>query len=609
MLIVLLLFIVCLLIGSKLTGQLFLGGILEKQSLSVQLLSGLIVIVSVVAVWYTAGKTILLPVVVLFLFQVLRNVKNIRTLFSGKWFFDLRWILLVSGILVFLVGFLVLLPMENHLILSGDYLFYGKLSAFMLDSGMETKNLNYFLAGSTYTEIYHYWDLWCFGLIRKVCGLNTNQSVYAGIFLVFLPLVFQALLDLFNQLRPSRFVVLYAMLATGVLLTLSGSTFLFNAIFGANEYGDFSGLFYPKLILLYAFFLVFISQVLASETKVVLILAAVFSLCFTTGLPVYTGLAGLVFLWDLRKNGLKPEKIKWLIVPLLLLIYLAGFYYLFSAGKQNALIYPQKLPLDGTSIKTRINILGKTGIYMVLGLMPLLVVLVWKWRDDAFKQVRALFLWMFAGSIIGLICWCLIFHLADAVQLWSNFYYSSIAVVFVSVLYFSSVRQYGIISLFLLVMIAIDVVLPKNNTRFLSSAQKETYLPLMRARIASFNDYGKMDNVFSANDPVFFSGLEGLMSFTDSRLISFSVPELKPSNALYEQIIRQSHLYQLKPFPIGKPEKEYISYQDSMFSELKIGYVAVHNNRSFPLVLKRWKLKQLKTDDSNYNFYQLVKRK
>lgn len=604
-----LLFTLCLFTVSKITGQIFLEGITEKPLLGARILCGLIVVVSVFAVGVTWGKTILLPVVLLFLFQLFRNLKTIRGLFNRQLFLELKWVFLVSTLLVLSLGFLILLPLGNEVILSGDYLFYGKLSGYMIETGTETKNLNYFLDVPGYTEIYHYWDLWCFGLLQKCLGLNTNQSVYAGIFLVFLPLVFQSLLDLFTQLRSSRYAVIYAMLAIGVLLTLSGSTFLFNAVFGANEYGDFSGLFYPKLILLYAFFLVFITQVLAFETKAVLILAAIFSLCFTTILPAYVGIAGLVFLLDLRKNGLTSVKITQLIVPALLLLYLGGFYYAFSAGKQSDLIYPPKFPLDTASIKTRINILGKTGIYMVLGLLPVLLVLVFKWKDSAFKQVKLLFLWMFGGGLIGLVSWSLIFHMADSVQLWSNFYYSSVAIVFVAILYFSSIKKQLLICLFVFSMIVVDMIVPRNNTDFLSSAKKSAYLQLKDARIASFNDYGGMNNVFAINDPVFFSGLEGLMSFTNCRLISFSAVEVVPKDAVYEQVIRQSHLYQIKPFEIGQQEASYVPYQDSMLTALKIDRVAVHKKRSFPLVLKRWNLSKLKIEDDNYHFYQLVKRK
>ena len=605
-----LLFIICIFPLAKVIGRIFIGRLILTPYSSIQVLLGLIVIISFFVGIITHGKTILLPVVILFGFQAVRDWKLVKQDLGGSFFREIRWLIIFSVILLgILVPFFVI-PLGNNVFLTGDYLFYGKLANYMVETGFETKNLHYFQTRENYTEIYHYLDIWFYGFIQKITGLNSNQSVFTGIFMVFIPLIYQGQLDLFNHLKKNKYNYLYSLIATGLAIQLSGSTFLFNGIFGSNEFGDFCGLASPKLVILYTFFLVFLLLAFTSGLQNVFILAGIYALCFTTVLPAYIGLSGILFLKKYRWRIFVKEQLKIAIPLVAIILFLGCFYFFFASHNKVNLIHSTHFPLDAESMKTRINIIGKTAIYMVLGLLPLLFLVLVNRKTDSFKAYRKILVWGFLGSFVGLVSWSLVFQMADSVQLWSNFYYPMIGISYVLIGYFVLTERKWIQLFLLLTFISADLVLANLPPDYFrkTSVNVHVFKRFDNKNMALFNYYDPKTSVYSKNDAVFFGNLDALMAFSTSRLISFSSVEITPQDAIYEQIIRQSHLYQLSQFDPGKQEFEYVVYQNSMLNKLHIEYAAVHKQRSLPLVLKKWKLHALPIEDEHFYFYRISKK-
>lgn len=605
-----LILIVCIFPFAKVFGRIFIGRQILNPYSSIQMLLGLIVIISFFAGIITQGKTILLPVVILFGFQVVRDWKLIKQEFGLSFFKEMKWLMIFNLILIFICVPFCIIPLGNEAFLTGDYLFYGKLANYMVDTGFETKNLNYFRTQENYTEIYHYLDIWFYGFIQKITGLNSNQSVFVGIFLVFIPFIYQAQLDLFNHLRKNKFNYLYSFIAIVLAFQISGSTYLFNGIFGSNEFGDFCGLASPKLILLYSFFLVFLLVVLTSGLQNVFILSGIYVLCFTTVLPAYIGLSGILFLQKYRWQIFGKEQLK-IIAPLMVIVLFLGcFYFFFSSHNKVNLIHSTPFSLGVESLKTRINIVGKTIVYMILGLFPLFLLVFVNRKTETFVVYRKILIWGFLGSFVGLISWSLVYQMADSVQLWSNFYYPMIGIAYVLVGYFLLIKRKLIQLFVLLAFISADLVLANIPPDYFrkTSLNSKVFKRFDNKNMALFNCYDPKTSVFSKNEAVFFGNLDALMSFSKPRLISLSSVEITPQDAIYEQIIRQSHLYQLSPFELGKEELEYTAYQDSMLNKLDIEYAVVRKERSLPLVLKKWELQVLPIEDEQFYFYRISKK-
>ena len=291
-----------------------------------------------------------------------------------------------------------------------------------------------------------------------------------------------------------------------------------------------------------------------------------------------------------------------------MLSYLSLFYFLFSSNSELNVIHQSSFPLDVASFKTRMNICGKTTIYMFLGMLPIIAAAVLFRKNDAFRKYKAILGWSVLGSVIGVGVWSLVFHKVDSVQLWSNFYYPTVGVLSVVCLYYLLMERKWIHVVFLLLFVCADLFMFTPDINLIRKPQKpsEKYAFLAGKRVALFNYYDPKMNVYSRNEAVSFGSFSELMSFTNAKLISFSTVEIHSQDAVFEQIVRQSHLYQLKPFPLDKSEEEYVVYQDTMLSKLKIDYIVVNKKRTNPLVMKKLKLELIPLEDVNYRIYKII---
>ncbi len=601
-----LLFVTILFPLAALTGRIFVGKNTGIYSSSVFVLIGLITLVSLVACVLTGGKTIFLPVSVFFAYQLIRNRKLLKSSIQlHSLIRDIRPILIFSWFVVVLLGFSVIIPLGIDSYLAPDYIFYGKLGNYLVDTGFETKNLNYFRLGENYTEVYHYFDIWLIGIFQKVSRLNSNQSVFAVVFFVFGPLIFQSILDICNGIRKSKTNWVIALILVVPLIQISGSTYLFNFLFGKNEYGDFTGLAYPKLLIVYAFFLCLLQQVLVREFRLVVILICLFTVSYTPIFPAYFGVLAFWYVYQFKRAVFKWKNLSLLIPFILLLFYFAVFYWLFSS-KDSVLTDSG----SGMDLKTRINIIGKTGIYMFFGVLPLLIILFVKKGSfpDVLKRIGLIGL---AGVFSGLFAWALIYSKTDSVQLWSNFYYPFVGVIYMVVLVYFILNKKHLKVVFLGIIILVDLFIPKLLFPSLEAVQVDAsnYGLFNNRKVAFFEQYNYEQNIYLKNDAVYFGQLYELVSFSSPRLISFSSIEIKPLDFRYEGIIRQSHLYQLKPFSLGVSKAFIADYQDEQLSKLGIEYVIVNKQHAFPEALKRWHLKALNIEDKRVIYYKLLNRR
>src|SRR6218665_1123603 len=173
-------------------GQLFIGAG-YKVSSGIRHFFGLAVLTSLVSSFWTLGLTILLPIAGLLFIRVFTDRKHIRFV---------PWTLLLKESIPVIVYSLILClcfvplmyQLESSKVLTGDYLFYGKLGEYLISTGVETKDLNYF-SDSAGTQVYHYLDLWIIGWVTKVINVEPNQSVIFVYYSLFLGSLFAVLTD------------------------------------------------------------------------------------------------------------------------------------------------------------------------------------------------------------------------------------------------------------------------------------------------------------------------------------------------------------------------------------------------------------------------------
>jgi hypothetical protein len=155
-----------------------------------------------------------------------------------------------------------------------------------------------------------------------------------------------------------------------------------------------------------------------------------------------------------------------------------------------------------------------------------------------------------------------------------------------------------------------DVFIPNFHTFSLHKIETNpaAYALFDDKKTAFFNHYDYNNpSIHLKNDLAFFGGFYNIVAFHNPKLISFSAPEIKPIDAQYESLIRNTNLYQIKPFPMGGTEQEIADYQDEMLEKLGIEYVIVSKKRTMPPVLERWQIQELPIQDKQATYYKLLK--
>jgi hypothetical protein len=554
---------------------------------------GLAVISSFLAVFFAHGLTVLLPIAILFLYQLVVTRKYFKSFFLRKLFTESIPLIVFSFVLC-LCFFPLILQLQNNKILTGDYLFYGKLAEYMISVGVETKDLNYFSAPAG-TQVYHYMDLWLIGGTTKLLNIAATQSVVFVYYMLFLALLFAVIKD-FIQLFSTGMKVYFISIFFGMCMVfLSGFTYFVTLLLGNSEYVGYNGFFFPKLLIVYVLICALVFAVWKRESRLVISLLIVGSLAYATLMPSLIAVAIVYFWLEYKWVLFKWPNFKLLLIFGITLTFFAAFYYLNPSGVEPNELYPVKL--DFTNLTTRINIAGKTVLFMLLGIVPLVIIYFFVSKNDNssnFKRVLAI---LYFACLGGLVCWALLFNITDSVQLWSNFYFPLIGVVYIV---FAIVFLMNFRIIILLPFILLDTVIPLERFKFLSETKTSPSQVrfLENKRVGFLNYYNPNLNVYSKNDVVYFGDLSTVMNYANCRIISLSSPEIEVLDGQYENVVKSSNLYNVSKFSLSDTNN-VSEYQKHMIAYLDLDYIFVNKQRKNKFQLgDNWK--QIESPEAAY---------
>lgn len=569
----------------------------------VAIIAGTVFIVSLMACVYSSGKTILCPVFLFFTIVLLINRKfNFRTV-AKECLRDMMNLTLFSWLLIG-VTWSVLGELGNGKVLSGDYIFYGKLGKFFIDSGIETKDLNYFKWPSG-TEVYHYFDIWLCGLVKKAANLNIGQAVFVTYFILFTSVLWYLIIDLINVFLKIRFHHVLGVLSLIVLLGLSGTTYLFDSVIHVSEYGDFNGFMNPKLILIYIIIICLFFAIWQKDNWMIVSIALVSIFIYATIIPAMMGVVAVFFILNYKQKVFEKKQ----LFPILLLtlgcVVFGIFYLTFNSGYDSNELFP-----EGTisKLKVRVNIFGKTSIYILLGLMPLIIILFLNRKKNDFPLFRNVLIVFLGGVFSGLLAWALLCSKTDSVQIWSNFYYPVVGCIY---MFFCIGFFRGWYLVVLLFFISIDFFYPALNQSMVVKVYYKDYdFTSFNGRNVGFlNYYAPGLNVYSSNDKIYFGNLKGLATYSNARIISLSMNEVPVLDAHIESIVRSSNLYSIRKFDLNDTMNR-LSFQRQMINKLHLDYVFIHRKRSKKsrndLLGPYWK--KMDSPEPDYELYKNMKR-
>lgn len=557
----------------NLFGQLFAGAGSQISS-GIRHFLGLAVVASFISICFTNGRTILLPITILFLYRLVAERKRLKSL-SLVSIVKESIPLIVFSLVLCLCFFPLMLQLQNQKVLTGDYLFYGKLAEYMVSVGTETKDLNYF-SNPAGTQVYHYLDLWLIGGITKLLNVTATQSVIFSYYSLFLALLFAVISDFIRLFTSGIKVWGFTIVFGTCMIFLSGSTYLMTFLLGSNEYGDNNGFFFPKLLFVSILIFALVFAVWKKESKLIASLLMIGILAYATLIPSLAGFA-LVYFWlEYKWTLFKWIHLKLLLVICITLFFFVGFYYLNPSGIEANNLYP--VQLDYSNLLTRIHITGKAVLFMFLGILPLVFLYFFVRKNEHIARFRRLITILYSACFAGLVCWALLFNITDSLQLWNNFYFPLVGVIYIV---FAIVFLMNFRFLLLLPFLLIDAIFPLQKLKFLDHTNT---LPgsvsfLKNKRVGFLNYYNPDFNVFSKNDVVYFGDMFAVMNYVNCRIISLSSPEIEVIDGQYENVVKGSNLYSISKFDISG-EMDVKEYQKKMIGNLELDYIFIHKERN-----------------------------
>ncbi len=389
-----------------LTGQAFcfLAGKIKKQPAPGYFeyaLIGLLLLVSIYAIFVTGGKTILLPIPFLLLTWSITDTGNI-TVRAPKINRKTLYQILALAFLFYFSYYLQSFISWDYSVIKftgSDHSFYARLATSLNDHGIETYRIAYAGMPQHVPEPYHYTDIWLPALVSAFTGLNTHDALM----LVVYPLLAVVAVLGFYETAVYRFGKSLAVLFSSVLLLLfSGVAIFYPSFISGGDVYNVSPSQWPKLLfpvigLLWAF-----SNYRKQHPNRFVLSLCIAGLGYINIAPACT-IAALLLI----TQGLVRKEIKlYALWPSALasFVVLCYVYLLYRNGSSTHGI---GWPGSGTYFRQAASIFGG-GILQFFLWMPLLVLLfLYRKKIQQMKLSRDVFFfspWQQAPSLPGCSC-------------------------------------------------------------------------------------------------------------------------------------------------------------------------------------------------------------
>ena len=385
---------------SLITGRLLerLGRSKQENGKSIfePLITGLLMIVSLYAVYITGGRTIFLPIVLLLLLA--GSLKNERELVDTERISGRTIFLLMGAALVLYGCFFSQAFIGGHegtvRYASGDYAFYARLAEFLNVKGSETYQID-FETASPAVQPYHYMDIWSTALVSRFSGLNENFSLVLVVLPVFAVVFTVGAFELYTRIFGIAWIPFLVAL---VSLLLAGIGFLYPSFLFTADVHDYGMANYAKT--LFPGSLILYSLVLFREGRknAFLLSAIIACLSFITLGPAMAIMVGLIILyWLLREKRTIYKTWPAILAGILSLAYFYWFYH--NSGEGRVIT---KLTMKDWLLSSAKMMLSSGMEYLIL--LPVLIIVFLFFRKAPVKD-RALLILLLIFPLAGLIGW------------------------------------------------------------------------------------------------------------------------------------------------------------------------------------------------------------
>lgn len=392
-------------------------------------LIGFFLIVTLFALVKSRGATVLLGFVLIGVFLWWDNRVSRQTVFAERTQGDMTTFFLLKRLLELSIVSLAVIVYRTAFMDTGgyfiehvynDYIFYGKLSKYLLETGIENAEFDYIFFDHNVVP-YHYVDIWINSLLIYVTRQNAVElmilsSYTIGIVGIWLGLI--ALLETwFGVTYYSKIIALFLLFATGIFWgAIISIPFLQSADVFAKHSVNYSKLFPIYWMVILVILLYRESNTFRSKFIVSILLAL--PIINVSSAPGVFLVLFLFFVNELFRKGF----LKWEIAlkAIIIVLFIAIFYKTGQSDAGGDWSFDYHEYTSATYIKTFINVVGGTVIQVFLLYLPIFLVLLFTARQYGFKKVRDVLLTLGVTFFAFVIPWGLFHRNANSVQLFSN---------------------------------------------------------------------------------------------------------------------------------------------------------------------------------------------
>jgi hypothetical protein len=595
------------------------------------LLCGMLLSVSLCAVFFTKGITILaiIPLLLIlfvkefnkkFAFEELQSLKK-----KVQPFIFLSFSIAVAY-LYYLQSFRV--DGDDIYYIWGDQEFYSRVAENIACLGIENLRVEYLYPSRFTVEPYHYGDIWTVALAFTIGHV---KPIYAGVLIAFPVLLATtslgaaSIVQYFFLKGRQKVYILYLLLFLGLV---GGFAFLFpNFLFptSVDVYAR-SMSNYTKLIWWAASLPLIFSAILNKKDDLIIYLVFIIGLGYINVLP---SIALGSFLWLLfistKRKTLLPTFIKMVLLSVISVL----FIYLLYA------IYPSlsgiKKPLTGKAVfsitevidqlRTSINIFIGGFLQLLVYLPPLILLGIYLFVEKVkilTLPIANLIVYAVVVMISALLVWALLFTTTtEAIQFFYNVFVVIAgllsALIYLYVATHSSHQVLRLTSILLLILATLsnfryDINVKSVNRserdrlfQFLSSSKNKTF-----AFYRNSKDY--TSDIFASNTvvPIPYSLIEYEIDHYENFSLNVPFTEIDTSNrtsVFHQNNIAWSPMYHFKQLP----ENRYLNEVDvitKFMNEHKITFLCMPIDEVIPKYLSVFTVDSLYTPQIGWKMYK-----
>lgn len=298
-------------------------------------LSGMLFASLLSAIVATSGKTIALACLPFFAGILIAHKPSLASFKSNVGKIELQplvYTLILGAISFFLCLFGYVYNFQHDALnINPDYNSYAQISSFISKYGIEARDYDFISPNKVSSQPYHYGLIWSNIFTSKLGGLNHSLALYLVTLPALLSIVISGATAMINELVKGNNFLKYL----GILLLIFAPLTFYST--GITSYADGSMdhniTTQPKVVLVYALFIISLIHVFRKKFFIALNLLMIAAILYLVAMPAIAGAVGITALLSLWKKLIsKKEFIAIVLSTLLMGVYLLLFYKFSAAG-------------------------------------------------------------------------------------------------------------------------------------------------------------------------------------------------------------------------------------------------------------------------------------